>query len=247
MKRIQFPLFISALLCLPTACGSAADTEESTSASLIDISSESACAAYLTGKAFSNGRIRIEFPEAHQVVITDAPTGNPITQCDVAYTTWADLNEQLGGTSRLIQMHGCAASGLKKVLLRDDGDLFDNETGTAYAVAGKATAQASTNRNSNDRYVLDASSTVACENYLKGKTFTGGTARLSFGMDGSVSAFDQSGTLVFGGTLEIGSAKSDVSRWVNIHSVSGGGKLQLLLSNDGNMMEPSSLVIYKPE
>lgn len=97
-----------------------------------------------------------------------------------------------------------------------------------------------------DAYVLDASSAGACENYLKGRTFQGKSARLKFDHDGTVSAFDQSGNLVFGGTLEIGSAKSAVSRWIYVRDIAGAGKLQFLLSNDGKMMEPSSLVIYKP-
>lgn len=97
-----------------------------------------------------------------------------------------------------------------------------------------------------ERYVLDATSASSCENYLKGKTYTGGTATLKFGYDGTASAYDGDGQLVFGGTLEIGAVKSEVSRWVYVRDMSGGGKLQFLLSADGNMMEPSSLVIYKP-
>ncbi len=97
-----------------------------------------------------------------------------------------------------------------------------------------------------DEYVLDASSVIACENYLKGRTFQGNSARLKFEYDGTVSAFDQSGNLLFGGTLEIGEAKSAVSRWIYIRNMAGAGKLQFLLSNDGKMMEPSSLVMYNP-
>lgn len=96
-----------------------------------------------------------------------------------------------------------------------------------------------------DEYVLDASSVSACENYLKGRTFQGNSARLKFEYDGTVSAFDQSGNLVFGGTLEIGEAKSAVSRWIYVRDIAGAGKLQFLLSNDGKMMETSSFVIYK--
>lgn len=108
-------------------------------------------------------------------------------------------------------------------------------------------ASTSESADANDRYVLDASSHTACENYLKGKTFTGGSARLEFEYDGTVSAYDQGGTLVFGGTLEIGTAESEVSRWIHVRDMSGEGKLQFLLSNDGKLMEPSSFVIYKPE
>jgi hypothetical protein len=105
----------------------------------------------------------------------------------------------------------------------------------------------STTTKSSAENVLDAGSASSCENYLKGRTFTGGSARLEFGYDGSVSAYDGNGRLVFGGTVEVGAVKSAVSRWIHVRDISGGGKLQFLLSNDGNMMEPSSLVIYKPQ
>jgi len=99
---------------------------------------------------------------------------------------------------------------------------------------------------SSEQYVLDATSISSCENYLKGKTYRGGSARLQFGYDGTVSAYAANGNLVFGGTLEIGAKESEVSRWIYVRDMSGGGKLQFLLSADGKMMEPSSLVIYKP-
>ncbi len=105
----------------------------------------------------------------------------------------------------------------------------------------------SNTRSTSEEYALDAGSISSCENYLKGKSFRGGSARLEFGYDGTVSAYSSSGSLVFGGTLEIGEAKSAVSRWVYVRDLSGNGKLQFLLSNDGKMMESSSLVIYKPE
>lgn len=111
----------------------------------------------------------------------------------------------------------------------------------------KAGSSSKVDISSENRDVLETASVNSCESYLKGKSFTGGSARLEFGYDGTVSAYDQSGKLVFGGTLEVGSAKSAVSRWVYVRSMSGGGKLQLLLSNDGKLMEPSSLVIYAPE
>lgn len=95
-------------------------------------------------------------------------------------------------------------------------------------------------------HVLDVGSVSSCENYLKGKIFHGGRAQLKFGYDGTVSAYDASGSLVFGGTLEFGAKESAVSRWIYVRDVSGGGKLQFLLSADGKMMEPGSLVIYKP-
>lgn len=100
---------------------------------------------------------------------------------------------------------------------------------------------------SESRYVLDASSASACESYLKGKTFRGGSARLEFGFDGTVSAYDSNGGLVFGGTLEIGSAKGEMSRWIYVRDMGGAGKLQFLLSADGKMMEPSSFVMYSPD
>ena len=97
-----------------------------------------------------------------------------------------------------------------------------------------------------DQYVLDATSANSCEYYLKGKTFIGNSARLEFGYDGTVSAYNLSGDLVFGGTLEIGASEGPVSRWIYVRDMLGAGKLEFLLSADGKMMEPSSLVIYNP-
>jgi len=108
------------------------------------------------------------------------------------------------------------------------------------------TEKSSNSASTSEEYVLDAGSVSSCENYLKGKTFYGGSARLNFGYDGTVSAYDSGGSLVFGGTLEIGAKESAVSRWIYVRNMSGGGKLQFLLSADGKMMEPTSLVIYKP-
>lgn len=133
--------------------------------------------------------------------------------------------------------HGCEAARQNEV----DAGQDTHARGDGRNDDGNSAVHAS------DEYLLDATSASSCENYLKGKTFTGGSARLKFGHDGTVSAFDRNGELVFGGTLEIGSAKSEVSRWVYVRDVSGGGKLKFLLSADGNMMEPSSLVIYKPQ
>jgi hypothetical protein len=110
----------------------------------------------------------------------------------------------------------------------DGADIFSNKESTS------------------EEYTLDAASLSSCENYLKGKTFRGGSARLEFGYDGTVSAYDSGGSLVFGGTLELGAKESPVSRWIYVRDMSGGGKLKFLLSADGKMMEPSSLVIYKP-
>ena len=108
-------------------------------------------------------------------------------------------------------------------------------------------AKPTSNGSTSDGYVLDAGSTSSCENYLKGKSFKGGSARLEFGYDGTASAYDANGNLVFGGTLEIGAMESAVSRWIYVRDMSGSGKLQFLLSADGKLMETSSLVIYKPE
>lgn len=121
----------------------------------------------------------------------------------------------------------------------------NNGSGSGDSDDGRADMSSNAGSTS-EEYVLDAGSSSSCENYLKGKTFRGGSARMEFGYDGTVSAYGSGGSLVFGGTLEIGSQKSDVSRWVYVRDISGNGKLQFLLSADGNMMETSSLVIYKP-
>lgn len=98
-------------------------------------------------------------------------------------------------------------------------------------------SRSSTNPSTSEEDVLDAASTSSCENYLKGKAFKGGSARLEFGYDGTASAYDPNGSLVFGGTLEIGANESTVSRWIYVRDMSGGGKLQFLLSADGKMMD----------
>ncbi len=121
-----------------------------------------------------------------------------------------------------------------------------NESSGKNASVVPGAAMPASNGSTSDGYVLDAASVSSCENYLKGQSFSGGSARLEFGYDGTVSAYGSGGSLVFTGTLEIGSAKSAVSRWVYVRDISGNGKLQFLLSADGNMMETSSLVLYKP-
>ena len=95
--------------------------------------------------------------------------------------------------------------------------------------------------------VLNTGNSSECANYLKGKTFIGENFRLKFDHDGNVSAYGHDGKLVFGGTLELGDTVSEVSRWINVRDISSNGKLQFLLSNDGKMMEPKSLTIYRPE
>jgi len=242
MRRPTTPILLLAFLL--AACNEATNTDNMPHRA-VDISSSKACSAYLAGKAFSNGKLTVEFPDADQVVVKEVGTGKQIARCRATHGVWAELNEQIGGTSRLIELAGCFGAGFRKLLLRDEGDLFDNETNVAYPHSGKATPAAP--MGSADEYALDPASAIACENYLKGKTFTGGSARLKFGYDGTVSAYDSGGQLVFGGTLEVGQAKSEVSRWIYIRDMSGGGKLQFLLSADGKMMEPNSLVIYKPE
>ena len=95
--------------------------------------------------------------------------------------------------------------------------------------------------------VLNTSNSSECVNYLKGRTFIGESFRLKFDHDGNVSAYGHDRQLVFGGTLELGATESEVSRWITVRSISGGGAVQFMLSNDGKLMEPRSLTIYRPE
>ncbi len=101
--------------------------------------------------------------------------------------------------------------------------------------------------NAGSSAVLNTGNSSECVNYVKGRTFIGENFRLKFDHDGNVSAYGHHGQLVFGGTLELGATESDVSRWITVRSISGGGVLQFLLSNDGKLMEPGSLTIYRPE
>ena len=138
----------------------------------------------------------------------------------------------------LIGMIGKACAG-------SDRGASNNESETPPSSDSHADKSSNTGSPS-EEYVLEAGSVSSCKNYLKGKTYRGGSARLEFGYDGTVSAYDASGSLVFGGTVEIGAKEGAVSRWLYVRDMSGGGKLKFLLSADGKMLEPSSLVIYKP-
>lgn len=126
-------------------------------------------------------------------------------------------------------------------------DQPNSEVGSNEQGDDRARPSASTDIAPAEEYVLDAGSSSSCVNYLKGKTFTGGSVSLQFGYDGNVGAYDSNGRLVFGGTLEVGAIESAVSRWIYVRDMSGSGKLEFLLSADGKMMEPSSLVIYSPQ
>ncbi|MEO7081156.1 MAG: hypothetical protein ABIY71_06485, partial [Flavobacteriales bacterium] len=95
--------------------------------------------------------------------------------------------------------------------------------------------------------VLNTNNSSECVNYVKGRTFVGENYRLKFDHDSNVSVYGPDGHLVFGGKFELGATESEVSRWITARSISGGSALQFLLSNDGKLMEPGSLTIYRPE
>ena len=105
----------------------------------------------------------------------------------------------------------------------------------------------STITNPGSSAVLNTNNANECVNYVKGRTFVGEDYRVKFDHDGNVSAYGHDGQLVFGGTLELGATVSEVSRWITVRPISGGGALQFLLSNDGKLMETGSLTIYRPE
>jgi len=99
-----------------------------------------------------------------------------------------------------------------------------------------------------DEAVVNVQDEGDCATYLKGRSFTGGNARIDFGLDGSVGAYSiETGELVFGGTLSIGSTYGQESRSMSVLSMTGGERLELLLSSDGKIMDKSSMVIYKPQ
>lgn len=99
-----------------------------------------------------------------------------------------------------------------------------------------------------DEVVVNVQDEGDCESYLKGRSFTGGNARIDFGIDGSVGAYSvETGELVFGGTLSMGPTYGQASRSMSVVSMTGGERLEMMLSSDGKIMDKSSLVIYRPE
>lgn len=99
-----------------------------------------------------------------------------------------------------------------------------------------------------DEAVVNVQDEGDCASYLKGRSFTGGNARIDFGLDGSVGAYSVgTGELVFGGTLSIGPTYGQASRSMSVVSMTGGERLEMMLSSDGKIMDKSSLVIYKPQ
>ena len=99
-----------------------------------------------------------------------------------------------------------------------------------------------------DEAVVNVQEEGACVQYLKGRSFTGGNARIAFELDGSVGAYSvETGELVFVGTLSIGPPYGQASRSMSVVSMVGGDRLELLLSSDGKIMDKSSMTIYKPQ
>jgi hypothetical protein len=98
-----------------------------------------------------------------------------------------------------------------------------------------------------DEAVVNVKDEGACAQYVKGRSFSGGNARISFELDGTVGAYSiETGELVFGGTLSIGPVYGQASRSISVVSMVGGDRLELLLSSDGKIMDKSSMTIYKP-
>lgn len=98
-----------------------------------------------------------------------------------------------------------------------------------------------------DEVVVNVQDEGDCVSYLKGRSFTGGNARIDFGLDGTVGAYSvETGELVFGGTLTMGPTYGQESRFMSVVSMTGGERLEMMLSSDGKIMDKSSFVIYKP-
>ena len=99
---------------------------------------------------------------------------------------------------------------------------------------------------SQNTIVVNVSNESDCENYLKGKSFSGGSARIEFSYDGNASVYNNTtNTLALGGTFELGGIYHN-QRILLIQDVSGSGELKYYLGGDGKLMDASDFTIYKP-
>jgi len=125
---------------------------------------------------------------------------------------------------------------------------ISSETTTSSGDRPQAQTSSPSSSSSNDRDLdrLDIDDKSACISYLRGRTFSGGTARIRFGMGSDVSVYDDSGQLVFGGYYSVGEKFGQASRAVTLSAVGGGGTIPLHLQSDGTIFEGSSGQEYRP-
>lgn len=94
--------------------------------------------------------------------------------------------------------------------------------------------------------LVNIESEDACINFLKSKTFKDEKLTLSFLSDGYAEVRDatDNSTFIYG-TFSLGEKYGTASRRLSIIDLSGSGKVKLLLSSDGKIMDESSFSIYK--
>lgn len=98
-------------------------------------------------------------------------------------------------------------------------------------------------------YVLNTANSNECSNYLNGKNFYGRNARLEFHNDGNAYAYGNTNNeIVFAGYVESGERKGTNSRYIKVHDSMGGSQfLNLLLSDDGRIMDISDFSMWEPK
>ncbi len=98
---------------------------------------------------------------------------------------------------------------------------------------------------SQNTIVVNINNVSDCANYLKGKSFSGGSARIEFSYDGNASVYNNTtNTLALDGTLELGGIYHN-QRILLVQDVSGSGELKYYLGGDGKLMDASDFTIYK--
>ncbi len=94
---------------------------------------------------------------------------------------------------------------------------------------------------------VNVESSGDCINYLRGKSFYGGSIRLDFMLDGNVGVYNsQTNELVFTGYLEIGEKYGAANRKLKVRDTYNSSQVvKLMLGEDGKLMDESDFTIYK--
>jgi hypothetical protein len=104
----------------------------------------------------------------------------------------------------------------------------------------------SDNSSGNNNAVVNVDNSTACSNYLRGKSFYGGSIRLDFLLDGNVGVYNsQTNQLVFTGYLEMGEKYGNASRKLKVRDTYNSSQVvKLMLSEDGKLIDESDFTIY---
>lgn len=92
--------------------------------------------------------------------------------------------------------------------------------------------------------LVDVESVSACQNYLKGKVFYGGSIRLEFLYDGNVGVYNNSSNeLLFTGYTEVLEKYGKANRRIKIRATTGNESIRITLGNDGKLMDETDFTI----